>query len=108
MGCFRPISAPFHRCTRQGQVSQCQTVRLRLKDFDCHPRPAYNLSRDAWCCLMNVSTSCDPFRGGTMTRKLGSVTLVAVLFLSTGIRAQESASSGIIGQVVDTTKGAMP
>jgi hypothetical protein len=43
-----------------------------------------------------------------MTRKLGSVTLAALLFLSTGIRAQESASSGIIGQVVDTTKGAMP
>jgi hypothetical protein len=43
-----------------------------------------------------------------MTRRLGSVTLVALLFLSTGIRAQESASSGIVGQVVDSTKGAMP
>ena len=43
-----------------------------------------------------------------MTRRLGSMTLIAVLFLSTGIRAQESASSGIVGQVIDTTKGAMP
>ncbi len=43
-----------------------------------------------------------------MTRRLGSVTLIALLFLSTGIRAQESASSGIVGQVIDTTKGAMP
>ena len=43
-----------------------------------------------------------------MTRRLGSVTLIALLFLSTGIRAQESASSGIVGQVVDSTKGAMP
>ena len=43
-----------------------------------------------------------------MTRRLGSMTLIAVLFLSTGTRAQESASSGIVGQVIDTTKGAMP
>ena len=43
-----------------------------------------------------------------MTRRLASMTLIAFLFLSTGIRAQESASSGIIGQVIDTTKGAMP
>src|SRR5438128_4195015 len=46
--------------------------------------------------------------GGTMTRRLGSTTLIALLFLSTGIRAQESASSGIVGQVIDTTRGAMP
>ena len=43
-----------------------------------------------------------------MTRRLGSMTLIALLFLSTGLRAQESASSGIVGQVVDATKGAMP
>jgi hypothetical protein len=43
-----------------------------------------------------------------MTRRLGSMTLIALLLLSTGIRAQESASSGIVGQVVDATKGAMP
>src|SRR5207344_3521446 len=46
--------------------------------------------------------------GGTMTRRIGSMTLIALLFLPTGIRAQESASSGIVGQVVDSTKGAMP
>jgi Carboxypeptidase regulatory-like domain/TonB dependent receptor-like, beta-barrel/TonB-dependent Receptor Plug Domain len=43
-----------------------------------------------------------------MTRRLGSMTLIALLFLATGMRAQESASSGIVGQVVDATKGAMP
>jgi len=43
-----------------------------------------------------------------MTRRLGSMILVALVFLSSGIRAQESASSGIVGQVIDTTKGAMP
>src|SRR5437762_3383704 len=43
-----------------------------------------------------------------MTRRLGSTTLIALLFLSAGIRAQESASSGIDGQVIDATKGAMP
>src|SRR6266567_5663228 len=43
-----------------------------------------------------------------MARRLESVTLIALLFLSTGVRAQESASSGIVGQVVDTTRGAMP
>jgi len=43
-----------------------------------------------------------------MTRRLGSIVLIALVFLSTGIRAQESASSGIVGQVLDATKGAMP
>ena len=43
-----------------------------------------------------------------MRRRLGSVMLFAVLFLAAGARAQESASSGIVGQVVDSTKGAMP
>lgn len=43
-----------------------------------------------------------------MTRRLGTIALLALLFLSAGLRAQESASSGIVGQVVDTTKGAMP
>ncbi len=43
-----------------------------------------------------------------MTRRLGTIALIALLSFSTGLRAQESASSGIVGQVVDTTKGAMP
>jgi hypothetical protein len=43
-----------------------------------------------------------------MTRRLGTIALLALLFLSAGLRAQESASSGIVGQVVDTTRGAMP
>ena len=43
-----------------------------------------------------------------MTRRLGSMTLVALWLLTAGLRAQESASSGIVGQVVDSTKGAMP
>src|SRR5215510_3792584 len=43
-----------------------------------------------------------------MRRRLGSVMLFAVLFLAAGARAQESASSGIVGQVIDATKGAMP
>src|SRR5580765_4275040 len=43
-----------------------------------------------------------------MTRRLGTIALIALLSFSPGLRAQESASSGIVGQVVDTTKGAMP
>jgi hypothetical protein len=43
-----------------------------------------------------------------MTRRLGTIALIALLSFTTGLRAQESASSGILGQVVDTTKGAMP
>ena len=43
-----------------------------------------------------------------MTRRLGSMTLVALWLLTAGLRAQESASSGIVGQVVDSTSGAMP
>jgi Carboxypeptidase regulatory-like domain/TonB dependent receptor-like, beta-barrel/TonB-dependent Receptor Plug Domain len=43
-----------------------------------------------------------------MTRRLGSMTLVALWLLTAGLRAQESASSGIVGQVVDSTRGAMP
>ena len=43
-----------------------------------------------------------------MTRTLGSMTLVALWLLTPGLRAQESASSGILGQVVDSTRGAMP
>ena len=43
-----------------------------------------------------------------MRRRLGSVMLFAVLLLASAARAQESASSGIVGQVVDSTKGAMP
>jgi hypothetical protein len=39
---------------------------------------------------------------------LAIVSVIALVFLSSGIRAQESASSGIVGQVVDSTKGAMP
>src|SRR3954468_24071000 len=46
--------------------------------------------------------------GGTMTRRLGSVILFVLMILSAGLRAQESASSGIVGQVIDSTKGAMP
>ena len=42
-----------------------------------------------------------------MTRRLAGLTLVFVL-LSAGAWAQESASSGISGQVIDSTKGAMP
>jgi hypothetical protein len=43
-----------------------------------------------------------------MVRRLGSLTLVALFVLCTGIQAQESASSGIAGQVMDTTHGAIP
>src|SRR5213593_5310978 len=46
--------------------------------------------------------------GGSMTRRLGSVTLIALWLLTPRLAAQESASSGIVGQVVDATRGAMP
>ena len=40
--------------------------------------------------------------------RLGSVTLIALWLLTPRLAAQESASSGIVGQVVDATRGAMP
>ena len=43
-----------------------------------------------------------------MNCRLASLTLVGLVLLSAGLGAQESASSGISGQVVDSTKGAMP
>ncbi len=43
-----------------------------------------------------------------MYRMVGSVTLALVLLFCAGARAQESASSGVVGQVVDSTKGALP
>jgi hypothetical protein len=42
-----------------------------------------------------------------MRRRLG-IALLALLSFATGLSAQESASSGIVGQVIDSTKGAMP
>jgi hypothetical protein len=43
-----------------------------------------------------------------MTCRLASLTLVGLVLLSAGAWAQESASSSISGQVIDSTKGAMP
>src|SRR5437763_14841269 len=43
-----------------------------------------------------------------MRSRLPIATLMGLLLMCAGIRAQESASSGISGQVVDSTKGAMP
>ena len=43
-----------------------------------------------------------------MNCRLASLTLVGLVLLSAGLGAQESASSGISGQVVDSTRGAMP
>jgi carboxypeptidase family protein/TonB-dependent receptor-like protein len=43
-----------------------------------------------------------------MKGRLASLTLVALLLARAGLAAQESASSGITGQVVDSTRGAMP
>jgi hypothetical protein len=43
-----------------------------------------------------------------MNCRLASLALICLVLLSGGARAQESASSGITGQVVDSTKGAMP
>src|SRR4051795_10563402 len=43
-----------------------------------------------------------------MRSRAATLTLVGVILLCAGISAQESASSGITGQVVDSTKGAMP
>ena len=42
-----------------------------------------------------------------MRRRLG-IALLALLSFATGLSAQESASSGIVGQVIDSTKAAMP
>src|SRR4026209_2448634 len=43
-----------------------------------------------------------------MTRRLGTIALLALLSFSTRLGAPEAASSGILGQVVDSTRGAMP
>src|SRR5256712_1481003 len=46
-----------------------------------------------------------------MLLRLGSPTLAALIVLlasAAGVRAQESASSGIVGQVTDTTHGVIP
>ena len=86
------------RSTKFVAVSQRQTWEDAWKVFDCDPAGAYK------CAHMQAHV----FSGGTMTRRLGTIALLALLFLSAGLRAQESASSGIVGQVVDTTKGARP
>jgi hypothetical protein len=43
-----------------------------------------------------------------MYRKLASLTLAWICVLCASARAQQSASSGIVGQVIDTTQGALP
>src|SRR5438270_31532 len=43
-----------------------------------------------------------------MFRRLGCLTIAALLAAAPGARAQESASSGIVGQVLDSTRGALP
>jgi hypothetical protein len=43
-----------------------------------------------------------------MNCRLASLALLGLVLFGAGVRAQESASSGITGQVVDSTKGAMP
>jgi Carboxypeptidase regulatory-like domain/TonB dependent receptor-like, beta-barrel/TonB-dependent Receptor Plug Domain len=43
-----------------------------------------------------------------MNCRLASLTLLGLVLLGAGLGAQESASSGISGQVVDSTRGAMP
>src|SRR4029079_11462548 len=42
------------------------------------------------------------------TSRLASLTLIGVILICTGARAQESASSGIVGIVTDSTHGALP
>jgi outer membrane receptor protein involved in Fe transport len=43
-----------------------------------------------------------------MYRLVGSATLALVLLVCAGAHAQESASSGIVGQVTDSTRGSLP
>ena len=43
-----------------------------------------------------------------MFRRLGCLTLVVVIAAAQAALAQESASSGIVGQVLDSTRGALP
>lgn len=43
-----------------------------------------------------------------MTKSLVTLIVASVLFLGAEVRAQESASSGIVGRVVDATQGALP
>src|SRR5205823_319417 len=47
-------------------------------------------------------------RGGTMFRWLGCLALAVLLGAAHSALAQESASSGIVGQVLDSTRGALP
>ena len=41
-------------------------------------------------------------------KKLGFLILVALVIAAPMSRAQESASSGMVGQVTDSTRGALP
>jgi hypothetical protein len=43
-----------------------------------------------------------------MVRRLGCLTLAAIICAAPAVFAQESASSGIVGQVLDSTRGALP
>src|SRR5260221_615964 len=43
-----------------------------------------------------------------MFRRLGCLTIAVLLAAAPGARAQESASSGIVGQILDSTRGALP
>src|SRR5262245_31114050 len=43
-----------------------------------------------------------------MFRRLASLTAATLLAICTGVAAQESASSGIVGLIVDSTKAGLP
>src|SRR6195256_4964322 len=52
-------------------------------------------------------TSTQP-GGSVMVNRLAGLVLVALACLPMAVSAQESASSGIVGQVMDSTHGALP
>src|SRR5215831_14034351 len=89
---FRPCNRAFSLLTLHASFRTAKLSPLVGKWFDS-------------CGVGITSAATD---GGTMTCRLASLTLVCLVLLSAGAWAQESASSSISGQVIDSTKGAMP
>src|SRR6185295_9431098 len=82
-------------------VSHRQTDRAALKCFDAAARESYKSPRHAAVCAVSQEVVL-------MFRRLTSLSVAALLILCAAVQAQESASAGIAGQVLDSTKAAVP
>src|SRR5258705_5008681 len=91
MTCLTRVTAAFRRFLRGDAVLHCQTLEAAgIGLTACRP-----------------GARVAAIEGGIMNRTLASLTLIGLFLLCAGAPAQESASSGISGQVTDSTNGAM-